>query len=91
MTDKREIAEQALTEFASQVEKLGGRYSAMACISCEDWDAPLTKGVATGDPLTVLRILGSILQSIRTRYGWGKREMDVFMSELRGLLDAQLS
>lgn len=82
MTDKRELAEKILSDFASQVETLGGRYSAMACVSNDNWDSALTKGVSTADPLTVLHMFSDLLESIRKRYGWGQREMEYFMREL---------
>lgn len=82
MTDKKQLAENILADFASQVESLGGRFSAMACISCDDWESALTKGVSTADPLKVLHMFSELLESARQRYGWGQREMDYFMREL---------
>lgn len=81
--NKIEDGEQILSEFAARVQALGGRFSAVACIRCEDWDHALSRGVATGDPVVVLHLFEDLLEAVRQRYGWGPREMEHFMYELR--------
>lgn len=74
--------EKILDEFAARVRAMGGRYSAVACLDCEDWDQALSRGVATGDPTVVLHLFESLLEAVRKRYGWGRRELEHFMHEL---------
>lgn len=83
--------EKILDEFAARVQAMGGRFSALACVDCEDWDSALSRGVATSDPTVVLHLFENLLDAVRLRYGWGHREMSHFMNELNSRMNEYMA
>lgn len=79
--------EKILDEFAARVQAMGGRFSALACVDCDDWDTALSRGVSTGDPTVVLHLFENLLDAVRLRYGWGHRELGHFMHELNNRMN----